>query len=125
MLTQEELNKMNEIMEFLEERGDDMKELLEDEVKAIIASIDEEIQKNHIVLFQELVITQTIIMLQKVLIDAVIDGDFAKEDEDGVAHAIDVLTDCLAAQEMDLRITALGTHLADEGFMDMLEEEEE
>lgn len=124
MLTQEELNKMNEIMGFLEERGDDMKELLDDEMKAIIASIDEDIQKNHIVLFQEIVITQTIIMLQKVLIDAVIDGEFKKEDEDGVAHAIDVLADCLAAQEMDLKLTVLGTHLADEGFLDMLEEAE-
>jgi hypothetical protein len=123
MLEKRVLNRVKDVKVVLEHKAEKLKEMMEDEVKAIVASIDETMQKQHIEVFQELVITQTIITLQLVLIDALLDKDFEDEEEAGAIGSIDVLTDCLQYQEFDLKTSQLASYLADNDLLDLLESE--
>lgn len=125
MLTKEQLKIMKEIQEDREQGSKKVKKEIENELKAIKASIDEELQEQHVVLFQELIIMQTISMVQEILISMVLDEELEdKEDEDGVATAIDILTDCLREQTLDVQLTSLKTKLMEDKLFNDLEEDE-
>ena len=124
MLTEETRKKMKLMRGKLDQQTSELMEFMCDEISSIMASIDEDIQRKHIGVFQELVITQTLLTVQEVLIDAIQDGEFEKENEDGVAEAIDVITDCLKVQAMDMVIADLAAKKADQEFLDELEEDE-
>lgn len=121
MLEKGLLNRVKDVKAAIEHKAKGVKEMMEDEQKAIIASIDETMQQHHIEVFQELVITQSILTLQIVLIDGVLDKDFEEDEESGVISAIDVLTDCLQAQEFDLKTAQLASFLVDNDLLDLLE----
>lgn len=123
MLEKRVLNRVKDVKAALDHKAKGIKEMMEDEVKAIVASIDETMQKHHIEVFQELVITQSIVTLQMVLIDGLLDEDFEDEEESGVIGAIDVLTDCLQYQEFDLKTSQLAAYLEDNDLLDLLESE--
>lgn len=123
MLEKRVLNRVKDVKVVLEHKAEKLKEMMEDEVKAIIASIDETMQKQHIEVFQELVITQSIVTLQLVLIDTLLDKNFEDEEEAGVIGSIDCLTDCLQYQEFDLKTSQLASYLADNDLLDLLESE--
>lgn len=125
MLTKEQLKTMKEIQEDRKQGTKKVKKELENELKAIKTSIDEELQEQHIILFQELIIMQTISTIQEILIGMVLDESLEhKEDEDGVAAAIDILTDCLFEQSLDVQFTSLKTKLLEDKLFDDLEEDE-
>ena len=123
MLEKRALNRVKDVKVVIEHKAEKLKEMMEDEVKAIVASIDETMQKRHIEVFQELVITQSIITLQTVLIDGLLDEDFEDEEETGVIGSIDVLSDCLQYQEFDLKTTQIASYLEDNDLLDLLESE--
>ena len=123
MLEKRVLNRVKDVKVALEHKAEKLKEMMEDEVKAIIASIDETMQKQHIEVFQELVITQSIVTLQTVLIDTLLDKNFEDEEEAGVIGSIDVLTDCLQYQEFDLKTSQIAAYLRDNDLLDLLESE--
>lgn len=123
MLEKRVLNRVKDVKAALDHKAKGIKEMTEDEVKAIVASIDETMQKHHIEVFQELVITQSIVMLQMVLIDSLLDEDFEDEEESGVIEAIDVLTDCLQYQEFGLKTSQIAAYLEDNDLLDLLESE--
>lgn len=123
MLEKRVLNRVKDVKVALEHKAEKLKEMMEDEVKAIVASIDETMQKQHIEVFQELVITQSIVTLQIVLIDTLLDKNFEDEEEAGVIASIDVLTDCLQYQEFDLKTSQIAAYLRDNDLLDLLESE--
>lgn len=123
MLEKRALNRVKDVKVVLEHKTEKLKEMMEDEVKAIVASIDEAMQKQHIEVFQELVITQSIITLQMVLIDGLLDEIFEDEEETGVIGSIDVLSDCLQCQEFDLKKSQIAAYLEDTDLLDLLESE--
>lgn len=123
MLEKRVLNRVKDVKAALDHKAEGIKEMMEDEVKAIVASIDETMQIHHIEVFQELVITQSIVTLQMVLIDGLLDKDFEDDEESGAIAAIDVLTDCLQYQEFDLKTSQLAAYLEDNDLLDLLESE--
>lgn len=124
MLDKELLKRVKELRGLLDDNAKEIKDMMVGENKSIVASIDETMQQTHIEVFQELVITQTIITLQEVLIDSLLDGTFEDDEESGVISSIDLLTDCLHAQELDLAAARMTAWLADNEFLDELEEDE-
>lgn len=124
MLDEKLLKRVKEVRGLLDGNAKEIKDMMVSENKSIVASIDETMQQTHIEVFQELVITQTIITLQTVLIDALLNEEFEDDEESGVVASIDVLTDCLNVQELDVAAARMVAWLADNELLNELEEDE-
>ena len=116
----EQLEELNKMYKALDEKTDAVADRMIDTLKAIKASINEEITEAHVNVLSEQTIFQSYAVLNMVVIEMLKDDELPENSFDGLVVMLDLLHGMLKEQAKDVFIAETTANLTDSGVLDTL-----
>lgn len=116
----EQLEELNKMYKALDEKTDAVADRMIDTLKAIKASINEEITEAHVNVLSEQTIFQSYAVLNMVVIEMLKDDELPENSFDGLVVMLDLLHGMLKEQAKDVFTAETTANLTDSGVLDTL-----